>query len=125
MIPKDKIGQDIIVGDSIAYGHALRRRAGIRIGKVLQIKGEIHTNLRNKEETRWRIHVWGVDDDYFPNMDLQILTHKGVLEFPTRIVKLGIEQVPPVYIELLKDVTMETKHHKRVYKWKDTTNDLV
>ena len=22
-------------------------------------------------------------------------------------------------------VTMETKHHKRVYKWKDTTNDLV
>ena len=123
MRPKDKIGQDISVGDYIAYGHALGRSAGIRIGKVLQIKGEIHTNLRNKEETRWRIHVWGVDDDYFPNRDLQILTHKGVLEYPTRIVRLDIEQVPSAYVELLKDVTMDTKYHKRVYKWHDTSVD--
>jgi hypothetical protein len=120
MIPKDKIGQDINVGDYIAYGHALGRCAGIRIGKVLAIKGEVHTNLRGKEETRWRIHVWGIDDDYFPNMELQILTHKGVLEFPNRIVRLDIDQVPSAYIELLRDVTMETKHHKRVYRqWKD------
>ena len=119
MIPKDKIGQDINVGDYIAYGHALGRCAGIRIGKVLAIKGEVHENPWNhKEETRWRIHVWGIYDD-FPNMELEILTHKGVLEIPNRIVRLNIDQVPSAYIELLRDVTMETKHHKRVYKWKD------
>src|ERR1039458_3246500 len=58
---KDAIGQPISVGDLIAYGHALGRCAGVRIGKVLSInppKKDMYTTLPDT------ITVWGIDHEW-------------------------------------------------------------
>jgi len=55
----DKIGQPLAVGDYIAYGHAMGRCAGIRIGKILNINSK--PGVRG---TAWSICVIGVDDDW-------------------------------------------------------------
>jgi len=117
MIPYDKTGAPIQVGDYIAYGHALGRCAGLRIGKVLAIKSDTHENpWRHVEETDWKITVWGVEDDWiYPGSNnVPVLCRsKGTLQFPQRMIKL--ETVPAAYHQLLKDVTLDFKIPKRIY----------
>ena len=105
MIAIDKLGQEIKVGDYIAYGHALGRCAGLRIGKVLKVSYEKSNDW--PREDIFKIKVWGIDDEwsYAPIL----CSTPGTLNFPDRIVVLPLNQVPPDYVELIKDITNETK----------------
>lgn len=87
----DKLGQEIKIGSIIAYGHALDRCAGIRIGKVLALK------------EKDRITVMGIDDDW-SFQEPKLCERKGTLQFPERIIVLKDNQVPQQYKSLLKDL---------------------
>lgn len=100
MIPKDKLGKDIVVGSYIAYGHALGRCAGLRIGKVLAIK-HIPKSNPHYYGSEWRITVRGVDDDWSPHSPMELCKKNGTLQFPDRIVVLL--NVPDVYVALLEN----------------------
>jgi hypothetical protein len=95
--PLDKLGRPITVGCYIAYGHALGRCAGIRIGKVLAIKKNPEAD--NYPGEGWKFTVWGVDDDW---NRLQLNSRKGTLFFTTRIFVL--DEVPAEYKTLLENV---------------------
>jgi hypothetical protein len=101
MIPKDRLGRDIVAGSYIAYGHALGRCAGLRIGKVLHIK-----SLEKEGYTTtiidWRITVMGVDDDWNHRAP-ELCKRKGTLMFPDRMVVLDFDKLPQVYQDLLKE----------------------
>lgn len=100
----DKLGQPINVGDFIAYGHALGRCAGLRIGKVLKVQCLPRPEFRNwGPEAEWKITVWGVADDWQSDPPTLCKT-KGILGFPNRIVVLQREQVPAAYRDLLDPV---------------------
>lgn len=78
----DKLGRTVKVGDRIAYGHALDRCAGLRIGKVLRIqRGK---DWRDREF--WSIRVQGIDDEW--SFKEPRLCKLGTLGFPERIVKV-------------------------------------
>lgn len=96
---KDKLGQEIVEGDIIAYGHALGRCAGLRIGKVLAIKP---TNPDAMFSGNCRITVIGVDDDWAHN-ELALCRKKGTLMFSERIIVLPRARVPGKYRVLLGD----------------------
>lgn len=102
MIANDKVGQPFQAGDFIAYGHALGRCAGLRIGKVLAIKqvdGFDWMGPRNQTPKKeWRITVVGVADDW-AGRPLE-LCKKGTLQFPERCLKLDPAAVPTAYLEL-------------------------
>ena len=83
----DKIGQEVKVGDTIAYGHALGRCAALRIGKVLKIE---------LIDSSWAIQVQGIDDD---GLGLR-LCKPGALQFPDRVVKLTTP-IPEEYAKIL------------------------
>lgn len=91
MIAQDKLGRDFGPGDFIAYGHALGRCAGLRIGKVLDIKQAI-PKAYGYTDSNWRITVVGVDDDW-GSRPVE-LCKKGTLMFPSRILKLDPADVP-------------------------------
>lgn len=91
----DKIGQEVMVGDTIAYGHALGRCAALRIGKI---KAIVKVKPYWYEE-RWAITVQGVDDD---GTVLQLTRRLGTLQFPERTLKITAP-LPAAYEELLRD----------------------
>lgn len=102
---KDKAGRQINVGDYIAYGHALGRCAGLRIGKVLAIKyQEKEVGCGQYKELRpdWRITVIGVSDDWDHNAP-ELCSRKGTLMFPNRIIVL--DSIPLIHRKLLENVT--------------------
>jgi len=99
----DKIGQPLAVGDYIAYGHAMGRCAGIRIGKILNINSK--PGVRG---TAWSICVIGVDDDW-DMWEPSLQSSKGTLQFPTRIIRLRVSDVPVEYIKLLESVSYDSK----------------
>ncbi len=108
----DKIGQYLNVGDYIAYGHAMGRCAGIRIGKILKItyKGKM------RDEDQWSICVIGIDDDW--NMlEPCLASHKGTLQFPDRIIRLDRIAVPDKYLNFLDPVLYDSKIPK--ISWAD------
>ena len=78
----DKIGQPITIGSFIAYGHALGRCAGLRIGKVLDIT-EKKKSWSN--ELSLAISVWGIDDDW-SCQEVKLCRTRGTLLFPERIL---------------------------------------
>jgi hypothetical protein len=90
----DKIGRPIQVGCYIAYGHALGRCAGLRIGLVLNIKEPSPEGTNSWEAKGWRITVIGIDDDW-EHRPIEILSRKGTLQFPNRI--LVLDDVPEAY----------------------------
>ncbi len=99
----DKLGQPILPGSIIAYGHALGRCAGIRIGKV--------TKVAQKEDEYYktlhcRITVRGVDDDW-ESRPPQLTTKKGTLMFPERIIVLDPTKIPDTHKELLNSVSVD------------------
>lgn len=103
---KDKIGQDITEGSIIAYGHALGRCAGLRIGKVLKIKvmgnGPWESN-HYQPRYLYRITVLGIDDDWLHNKP-KLCTNKGCLQFPSRVIVLDATKLSEKYIELLGSI---------------------
>jgi hypothetical protein len=74
---KDKLGQEIKIGSIIAYGHALGRCAGIRIGKVLDLK----ESLGRYDRMEYKITVIGIDDDW-SNTEPKLNQRKGTLLYP-------------------------------------------
>jgi len=102
----DKLGHVIMVGAYIAYGHALGRCAGLRVGKVLAI-----TKVRGRWESEGiHFRVIGVEDDYvggvleksgLPHYQLRLCERVGTLQFAERIIVLDAERVPQAYKELL------------------------
>jgi hypothetical protein len=115
--PIDKLGMPIRVGDPVAYGHALGRCAGIRVGKVVDIKyrGKDHNDI-----DLWSISVWGVDDDWAPmvyskqHWDPKIYgahlnDKRGTLQFPERMIVLKWGQLKP---EVAKMLTPVNKNYK-------------
>jgi hypothetical protein len=99
----DKIGQPITEGCIIAYGHALGRCAGIRIGKVVKLsrQAKAHGDV-------FRITVHGVDDDW-THYPLKLTNKKGTLQFPDRIIVLDPAIVPAKFMSLLEEVCIDQK----------------
>jgi hypothetical protein len=99
MVPKDKLGRDITVGDYIVYSSALGRCAVLKIGKVLAIKPR-KDSWDNKP--CWSITVVGVYD--YGWKDKPEIQKKGTLQFPDRTVVVSGAAIPEKYFELLKDL---------------------
>ena len=96
---KDKIGQDVVVGDYIVYGHNISRSAGLRVGKVLSI------DKRKGKWTGddfWSIGIIGVDDDCITELNpMTLLNKKSTLNFPNRILKIN-NIITKEYTDLLE-----------------------
>ena len=98
MICRDKIGAELQAGDFIVYGHALGRSAGLKIGRILEIKAgpPDRPYWRNEHEPApptWRIRVLGLDDRWGAKPSLQRLT-RGTLQFPDRCCLVRGEDLP-------------------------------
>lgn len=99
LIPLDKLGRALAVGDFIVYGHALGRCAGIRIGRILKIKHEV--DPYRTYHTPWRITVIGVDDDWSFEAP-RLCQKKGTLMYPDRIVKITEADLPDKILALYR-----------------------
>ncbi len=99
---RDKLGQPILVGSYIAYGHALGRCAAIKIGRVLKV-----ATLPKKELSSvspHRITVVGIDDDLVwvdPKRYPPKLSKVGTLMYPDRVIILKPSIIPTEYRALL------------------------
>lgn len=94
---QDKIGQEVRVGDTIAYGRGLDSSGHLRLGKVKAIvKVDPYYG-----RARWAITVQGVDDDY--GGEPTLTRRLGTLQFPDRTLKITAP-LPPQYEALLRDV---------------------
>lgn len=120
----DKLGQEITVGAYIAYGHALGRCAGLRIGKVLGVSTQgksvygtdyvrkgyaITSDLKDEAESLIPtsgicITVRGVDDDWL-SREPELASRNGTLMFPNRIIVLDAAKVPETYKKLLEGIS--------------------
>ncbi len=104
---KDKLGNSINIGSYIVYGHNLGRCAGLRIGRILDIKGKLE-KYSSTGELKFHFTVIGIDDDYFnPNSNsnkITLLSKKSTLQFNDRIIVL--DKLPKEYKDLLDN-----------YKW--------
>jgi hypothetical protein len=96
---KDKIDQEINVGDYIIYGHALGRCSGLRIGKVLNLK----TDVDGFNRPIYRITVWGIDDDW-QNYTPQLLNKKSTLLYPNRCVVVDKSKFSQKYLDLFDQI---------------------
>jgi hypothetical protein len=98
----DKLGQEIKPGCTIVYGHALGRSAGLRIGKVLEVKRYAPGELKTWEDyEQFRITVWGVNDDW---KEPELLSKKSTIQYPSRIIVLPDDAVPKEFKELLETI---------------------
>jgi hypothetical protein len=110
---QDKIGQAIVPGCIIAYGHNLDRCAGIRLGKVLKTNVDIDQDyyLNNPymikyqghaDRLTYRITVWGISDDFEKTPEL--LSKRSTLQFPDRCVVVPFDSLPQKYKDLFDEV---------------------
>lgn len=100
----DRMNQEIKVGSIIAYGHALGRCAGLRIGKVTKIREEeVKNDWGRGKHWEYGIQVMGVDDDWDDEKP-KLCVKKGTLMYPDRTIVLDESKVPEKYLNLLKDV---------------------
>lgn len=98
----DKIGQEIKPGCIIAYGHALGRCAGLRIGKVLKVQHiPILAPSSYWNHVEYKITVWAINDDWTP---YQLLSRKSTLNFPNRMVVLQDHLIKPEFKALLDTI---------------------
>ncbi len=95
--PKDKIGQPVIVGAFIAYGHALGRCAGLRIGRVLALAETPPGYMR--PDPSWKATVIGIEDDW-SSRPPELCTKTGTLFFPDRWLVLDPRTLPDAYHKL-------------------------
>ncbi len=113
---QDKLGQELKAGVWIFYGHNIGRCAGLRLGKVLDVKqGTVN------ERCPWlsddRVTVWGIDDDHLnyykyhkdePFSDWsrpKPLSKKSTLLFSSRCVVVPEEMVPEHYRKQIEEKT--------------------
>jgi hypothetical protein len=101
----DKIGQEITPGSIIAYGHALGRCAGLRIGKVLAVATKMEEKWGREYEVD-RITIRGVDGEWV-NEKPKLLTKKSTLQFPDRCIVLDPTKIKSELKELLDTVELE------------------
>jgi len=110
----DRVGQEIVPGCFIAYGHALGRCAGLRIGRVETV------NFKKVDEYDWEkqknkkveaisITVLGIDDDS-ESKKPHLLEKRSTLFFPSRMVVLN--SLPEKYATLYETdcVALGGKH---------------
>lgn len=102
---RDKIGQEIQPGSYIAYGHALGRCAGLRIGRVLKVEAWEEEPWRGSDKwvAVYRIQVQGVDNES-SYQEPRLTSKKGTLQFPDRIIVLDKAKVSSAYLDLLEGV---------------------
>lgn len=105
MICRDKIGQEITVGSFVVYGHALGRSAGLKIGRVLDIKsGPTDAGYwRNEHEPpppSWRIRMVGLDDHWCYGAMPKRLT-RGTCQFPDRMCVISADALARPIFEAL------------------------
>lgn len=102
--PVDKLGQPVVVGSIIAYGHALGRCAGLRIGRVLDLTQKTRFDWLGPRDQpqplQWQATVIGVDDDW-ARVAPKLNEKTGTLFFPERWIVLLDQQVPAAYRDLL------------------------
>ena len=108
----DIVGQRIKVGDIIAYGHALGRCAGLRIGKVLAIntfeeRRYRYSTSNHEMQTCAHFTVWGVERGW-GDEHATLCKTKGTLQFDDRIVVLQPSQVKnKAIVDLLELVALD------------------
>lgn len=96
--PTDKVGNEIKIGSFIVYGHALGRCAGLRIGKVLDIK----EHESQWKDEKFRFTVRGIEDGW-SHCKPKLCMKNGTLQFTSRIIVLEDEQVPGSYRDMLAE----------------------
>lgn len=88
---RDKVGRPILVGDVIAYGHALGRCAALQLGVVLELR-EGENDAYARADKRCRIKVHGVNMSYVSynplTKDWKPLDNPSYIWFPDRTVVL-------------------------------------
>jgi hypothetical protein len=102
----DKIGNPIYVGSFIIYGHNIGRCAGLKIGKVLEIKMQRHHlwTADIDDDITPHLRVMSVDDDW-KHEEPHLMKAKGTLSYPdSRVVVIPAEMVPESYRKLLENV---------------------
>ena len=105
----DKLGQEIKPGCVIAYGHALGRCAGLRIGEVLAVESRLQAYPL---ESNCRITVQGIDDDdNWDSKPAELCSRAGTLQFSNRVIVLPLALVPETFRKLLliNESTMPTR----------------
>lgn len=111
--PFDKLGQPVEVGSIIAYGHALGRCAGLRVGRVLELfPPPPDPKPYSWGHAGWKAKVIGVDDDW-SGRPPSLLDRTGTLMFPDRWIVLADEQVPAAYRNLLASYVPPEPKRKR------------
>lgn len=100
---QDKTGHPINVGDFLAYGHALGRSAGLRFGKVLDIKPR---TARYNGDPGVAITVIGVDEGW---RGPSLCSRVGTLQYPDRTIVLEPERMPAELKGLLDAFVWEKK----------------
>ena len=107
----DKLGQPIIKGSWIAYGHALGRCAGLRIGYVLSAKSlAVPDTAFNHGRVDNKIQVLGIQDDWSVGIaGATVLPRKSTLQFPDRMAVLSDSQVPARYRKIMQEYIVVNK----------------
>lgn len=95
----DKAGQEVRVGDYIAYGHNLGRCAGLRFGKVHKITQKKAEAKYSFDSEMWSITVRGIEDDW-SHQEAKPLERKSSLSFPERTIKIN-GSIPTKYKDML------------------------
>ncbi len=103
----DLVGREIKPGVIIAYGHAIGRSAGLRIGKVIDVLayaamryeyvtpyvyGQPTPNRVLIEDTKnpdWRVTVQGFNTGWNANQTATPLARLSTLMYPARMVVIG------------------------------------
>lgn len=91
----DKLNQELKPGDIVAYGHALGRCAGLRIGKVVGAE---------KDGRNYKIWIVGVDGEHRPT---KTLVRRSPLLYPSRMIVLNPATVPDDVMRLLEPVPLD------------------
>lgn len=105
-IVKDLIGQEIKPGSIIAYGHALGRCAGLKIGKVLDVQTTRQERPGYKDYVTYRIRVRGIEElwNYKDGVRQLEVTKIGTLQFPNRMIVIDKLTLSDNYQELLDKI---------------------
>jgi hypothetical protein len=101
----DKSGREVKPGDTIIYGHALGRCAGLQYGLALAVKKVKEHSWDPDSSTVAHLTVQGVDQDW--GDEPKLLKRKGTLQFGDRTLVLNHAQVPEKIRELLASVKID------------------
>ena len=108
---EDKSGRNVRVEDNIIYGHNIGRSAGLRFGRVKQIRCD--RKMRNlggetREFVKWSITIQGLNDDssWRGERIPCLLDRKSTLYYPSRILLVN-EIMPEQYAAMLDDAEVQ------------------